>query len=62
MTTVIETMNATNPDGTFKDLDGLDIIEDESAKKKDKTRDIDQFFHDSHTTENKKYRKCKICR
>jgi hypothetical protein len=35
MVTVIETMNATNPDGTFKDLDGLDIIKDESAKKKE---------------------------
>jgi hypothetical protein len=56
-------MNATNADGTFKDLEGLDTLDQQLEQSKNyKTRDIKYFFNESQdTTQGKKTRGCKTC-
>jgi hypothetical protein len=48
-------------DNTYKDLEGIEEIEEEKERKRDKTKDIDQFFAVASQVDGKLKRKCKIC-
>ena len=58
---IVDAMNATNEDGTFKDLESLNSIE-ETTRKKDKTKDVDHFFQEVQIKESKRYRTCRLCK